>query len=187
MAPPYLSKKQKAWENLLAFLESCQCPWVCLGDFNFTVNDNEVFSKNRGGAGSSTTNYLKELIFEHGAIDLGYLGNAFTWARGSWGSSAIKRRLDRAIASISWRLAFLKAAVAHLGAINSDHTPILLDTNLKESFAQRPFRFEAAWIRDNGCNSVVEKAWKAEVSGSALDKLYKKQDLTRRALRKWNK
>ena len=34
---------------------------------------------------------------------------------------------------------------------------------------------------------MVKKAWKAEVSGSALDKLYKKQDLTRRALRKWNK
>lgn len=68
----------------MALLESCQCPWVCLGDFNFTVNDNEVLGKNRGGAGSSTTNYLKELIFESRAIDLGYSGNAFTWARGRW-------------------------------------------------------------------------------------------------------
>ncbi|KAL4603073.1 hypothetical protein ACB092_10G099500 [Castanea dentata] len=85
-------------------------------------------------------------------------GNTFTWARGRWGSSAIKRRLDRAIASISWRLAFPKAVVAHLGAINSDHAPILLDTKPEESFTHRPFRFEATWIRDNGCNSVVEKA-----------------------------
>nr|POF18270.1 hypothetical protein CFP56_12496 [Quercus suber] len=103
------------------------------------------------------------------------------------GSSAIKRRLDRAITSISWRLAFLKAAVAHLGAINSDHTPILLDTNPKDNFAQRPFQFVATWIRDNGCNTVVKKAWNVEVSGSALAKLYKKQAMTRQALCKWNK
>ena len=26
--PPYPAKKQKAWENLMALLNSCQCPWV---------------------------------------------------------------------------------------------------------------------------------------------------------------
>ncbi|XP_075659200.1 uncharacterized protein LOC142629097 [Castanea sativa] len=115
-----------------------------------------------------------------------YSGNSFTWARGRWGSSAIKRRLDRGIASISWRLAFPKATISHLGAIKSDHTPILLNVNPDDSFAHRPFRFEAAWIRDNGCNSVVEKAWASVSSNSAFSKLYKKQDATREALRKWN-
>lgn len=103
------------------------------------------------------------------------------------GSSAIKRRLDKGIASISWRLAFPKASVSHLGAINYDHTPILLDTNPEDSFAYRPFRFEAAWVRDNGCNFVVEKAWNEETTGSALVKLCKRQAATRIALRKWNK
>ncbi|KAK7838298.1 hypothetical protein CFP56_019980, partial [Quercus suber] len=98
-------------------------------------------------------------------IDLGFSGNTFTWARGKWGSFAIRRRLDRAIASISWRLAFPKVVVTHLGALKSDHTPILLDTNLEDSFAHRPFQFEAAWIKDNGCNSIVEKAWNEETRG----------------------
>lgn len=171
----------------MALLESCQLPWVCIGDFNFTTNDNEVLGRNKGGAGSSATNYLKELIFEFRAIDLGYLGNSFTWARGSWGCSAIKRRLDRGIASISWRLAFPKAAVSHLGAIKSNHASILLNINPENNFAHRPFWFEMAWIRDNGCNSIVEKAWESVSSGIAFTKLYKKQDATREALRKWNK
>ena len=81
------------------------------------------------GGNSATTNYLKELIFEFGAIDLGCFGNAFTWARGRWGSVVIKKRLDKGIASISWCLAFHIATVTHLGAIKFDHTPILLDTN----------------------------------------------------------
>lgn len=89
---PYLSKKQKAWGNLIVLLESCQLPWVFLGDFNFTTNDKEILGRNKGGVGSSATNYLKELIFEFGAIDMGYSSNSFTWARGRWGSFAIERR-----------------------------------------------------------------------------------------------
>ena len=158
----------------MPLLNSYNCPWVCIRDFNFTTNGNEVFSEFKGG-GSSSINYLKDLIYEFGAVDFGFSGNKYTWVRGQWGSSAIKRRLDREIASISWRLTFPKASVTHLGAINSDHTPILLDTNLDDSFAHRPFRFEAAWVRDNGCNTVVEKAWNEVSGGSALVNFCKKQ------------
>lgn len=70
--------------------------------------------------------------------------------------------MDRAIASISWRLTFPKATVTHLGTLKSNHTPILLDTNPNDSFTRRPFWFEAAWIRDNGCNFVVDKPWNEE-------------------------
>lgn len=91
------------------------------------------------------------------------------------------------MASISWRLAYPKATVSHLSAINSDHAPILLDTCPVDSFAHRPFRFEAVWLRDEGCKPVIESAWNKEVHGSDFVKLYKKQVATRDALRKWNK
>ncbi|XP_075640364.1 uncharacterized protein LOC142612127 [Castanea sativa] len=97
------------------------------------------------------------------------------WAKGRWGSAAIKRRLDRGIANISWRLAFPKAVISHLGAIELDHTPIMLDTNPNEEFGHRPFRFEAAWLRDNNCIPVIEKAWNSKAGGSEFIKLYKKR------------
>nr|POF22684.1 hypothetical protein CFP56_08366 [Quercus suber] len=100
--PPYFSKKRKAWENLMALLNSCNSPWVCIGDFNFTTSDNEMLSNSIKG-GSSSINYLKELIYEFRAVHLGFSSNKYTWARGQWGSSASKRRLDRGTASISWR------------------------------------------------------------------------------------
>lgn len=75
---------------------------------------------------------------------MGCSGSKFTWAKGSWGNSTIKRRLDRGIANISLRLAFLRASIAHLRAISFDHAPLLLDTNPEDSFTHRPFRFEAA-------------------------------------------
>jgi len=65
----------------MAFLESFQGPWVCIGDFNFTTDDSETLGGRRSSS-SFTTNYLNGLIFEFGAINLGYSRNAFTWARG---------------------------------------------------------------------------------------------------------
>lgn len=111
--------------------------WVCLGDFNFFINEDEKTGGKRGS--SSATNYLKELMFDFGVIDLGYSGNKYTWAKGRWGNATIKRRLDRGIANILWRLAYLKATISHLGAIMSDHKPLLLDTNSEDDFAHRPF------------------------------------------------
>jgi len=183
--PPYYMKKAKAWGNLFALLEAHQGPWVCMGDFNFILNEEEQVGGNRGS--SSATNFLRELMFEFNAVDLGYSGNKFTWARGRWGNASIKRRLDMGVASISWRLAFLKACISHLGAIKSDHAPILLDTCPEDSFAHRPFRFEAAWLRDDSCKPVIENAWKAGARGSEFIQLYKNLASTREALRKWNK
>lgn len=136
---------------------------------------------------SSASNYLKELMFEFRAIDLGFTDSKFTWAKGKWGNASIKRRLDRGIANISWRLAYPRASITHLEAISSDHTPILLETNPQSSFAHHSFRFEATWLRDNRCILAIEDAWKDNVRGLDFTKLYKKQASARDALRKWNK
>ena len=78
--PPYYTKKKKAWGNLLALLAAHQGPWVCVGDFNYILNDDEQIGGCKGS--SSTTNYLKELMFNLNSVDLGYSGNKFTWAKG---------------------------------------------------------------------------------------------------------
>lgn len=83
-------------------------------------------------------------MFEFGAIDLGFFGNKFSWANGKWGTAAIKKRLGRGIANTSWRLAFPKAIINHLGAIKSGHTSLLLDTQPMDTFANRPFSVQVS-------------------------------------------
>ncbi|XP_075649651.1 uncharacterized protein LOC142620111 [Castanea sativa] len=102
-------------------------------------------------------------------------------------NATIKRRLDRGIANILWRLVYPKATLSHLGTIGSDHTPIVLDTSPQAGFAHRPFRFEVAWLRDERCTSVIDSAWNDEPIGSDFIKLCKKQAATRDALKKWHK
>ena len=82
-------------------------------------------------------------MFEFGAIDLGFSGNKFSWAKGKWVSAAIEKRLGRGIANTSWRLAFPKAIINHLGAIKSDHNPLLLGTQPMDTFANRPFSVQS--------------------------------------------
>lgn len=183
--PSYATKKAKAWLNLSALLKSLQCLWVYVGDFNYTISNDEKMGGSLGN--SSTVNHLRDLMFGFSAIDSGFSGNKFTWAKGKWGSATVKRRLDRGIASISWRLAFPKATISHLGAIKSDHSPLLLDTCPSDSFAHRLFRFKATWMRDPNCFLVIENAWNTKVRGSVLSILYKKQEATCKVLHKWNK
>lgn len=152
--PFYASKKAKAWMNLMTFLESVQCPWVYIGAFNYTLSQEDILGGSMGF--TSTTNHLKDLMFEFRAIDLGFSKNKFTWAKYKFKIVVVKSRLDRGITSIAWRLAFPKAYISHLKAISSNHSPLLLDTYPKDSFAQRPFCFEATWTRDLRCYFVIE-------------------------------
>lgn len=52
------------------------------------------------------------------------------------------------MASGLWRITFPRAFVYHLGAVNSDHCPLLIDTNSMNVRSHRPFHFEAMWTKD---------------------------------------
>uniref|UniRef100_A0A2N9I7H8 Endonuclease/exonuclease/phosphatase domain-containing protein n=1 Tax=Fagus sylvatica TaxID=28930 RepID=A0A2N9I7H8_FAGSY len=163
--PPYKAKHLKTWINLCALLETIQGPWMCCWDFNVLIDDTE---KVRGVCGSSSTpGYLKELMFDLAAMDLGFVGNKFTWSNHRWGRNSIREWLDSGIANIYLRLAFPKATVLHLGGVNSDHCPLLIDTNPDDSFSPRPFRFEAVWAKDPRCYEVINLAWNKNFVGSA--------------------
>ena len=99
------------------------------------INDEEKVGGITGGP--STPSLLKELLFDLAAVDLGYVGNRFTSSNRRWGRNSIRERLDRGIANINWRLAFPRAVVYHLGALNSDHCPLLIDKIGRASCRER--------------------------------------------------
>ena len=73
----------------------CWNPLGSFGEFNVVLEDEEKEGGNIGN--SSCPNYLKEIMFNLGVVDLGYTGNKFTWTDRRWGRDCIKERLDGAL------------------------------------------------------------------------------------------
>ena len=71
---------------------------------------------------------FKSVLLHYGLIDLGFMGNRFTWNNGYEGDAYVQQRLDQASATLEWREIFPQAQVCHLTASYSDNIPILLTT-----------------------------------------------------------
>lgn len=123
---------------------------------------------------------------EFGLVDLGFAGHPFTWNNKRIDSHNIQERLDRGIASYSWRLLYPNATIKHLTPHQSDHKPILLYTSPPQPTQPCPFRFESMWLRDNSVYRVVEEAGKQFVRGSPAFVLSTKLRVTKLALKTWN-
>lgn len=131
-------------------------PWVAIGDFYSIISQDEKLGGKPFTCSSSTG--LGHFMEEKGMVDLGFLGNIFTWDNGNDDHTNIKQRLDRGIANIAWQEFFPKAVVEHQPITTSDHAPILLNTVGERCRKSRSFKFEAMWVRDPGYGLIVENS-----------------------------
>ncbi|PON66735.1 Endonuclease/exonuclease/phosphatase [Parasponia andersonii] len=99
------------------------------------------------------------------ASDLGCMGAHFTWTNGRDIHNLVKERLDRAIYCPQWIINFPKAGMQILLIIESDHGPIVVDTEMESEKLASPFRFLDAWSKDSFCRVMIAEAWKTGVLG----------------------
>ncbi|KAF4375055.1 hypothetical protein F8388_017201 [Cannabis sativa] len=102
------------------------------------------------------------MVNQVGLIDLSFLGPKVTWCKNTRGqglSPSLKiTQLDRALASMDWRMLLPHAIVKHLVSTVSDHKPILLDTT-GGIRGNGSFKYKNMWARDQTCYWVVKQAW----------------------------
>lgn len=110
-----------------------------------------------------------------GFIDFDTIGGIFTWRKNVQHGVHVRKKLDRCMADVDWRLLFQHALVELLQPHNSDHNPLLLSCMKSRSNKVRSFHFQAAWISHPHYESVVDNSWRA-VSGDALAKLNSVRD-----------
>ncbi|KAF4377304.1 hypothetical protein G4B88_011139 [Cannabis sativa] len=184
--PPIYGDKEAFWKDLGDFTCSCPLPLVIIGDLNGTLKDGECL--NYVGS-SSTSRYsfdLRRMVHRTGLIDLGFLGVKFTWFKrgssASAGSNLKRARLDRALASADWRIAWPNVILNHLTASSSDHNPILLDTEGGRFCTKAMFKYELMWERDPRVFWVVKKAWNLIQHKDPMVNLYRKLKSTKEHL-----
>lgn len=103
--------------------------------------------------------FLENFMTETSGIDLGFVGYPFTWKNNGEALGFVKRRLDRAIVHLNWKIMFPTAVIYHLTANNSDHMPLLLKLWNNLDTGPKPFRFYVTWQTDPTCKETIKKAW----------------------------
>jgi hypothetical protein len=78
-------------------------------------------------------------------MDMGFVGNKFTWSNHRSGLANVWERLDRGLANQEWVKLFPNSLINHLPTTKSNHCPILLSTTGTYRNIPKPFRFEAFW------------------------------------------
>ncbi|KAM6552088.1 hypothetical protein CsatB_001896 [Cannabis sativa] len=188
--PPHCLEKEDFWNSVGDYLLQAKTPILMFGDMNGTLQDNECF--NYFGSTSTYSFDFRRMVHRAGLIDLGFQGPRFTWAKGgsnSNGSSrAMKRaRLDRGLATYDWRILFPNAIINHLGAVESDHKPLLLDTMGGIKCKSRIFKYENMWSRDPRSFWVVKEAWQSRLHPNPMINFHRKTKATCKKLQHWNK
>ena len=70
----------------------------------------------------------------------------------------IWERLDRAVATIDWLIAFPPTKVVHLECGTSNHKLILIMLAGIPKYLQKPWRFKQMWMEEEGCHEAIKSA-----------------------------
>ncbi|XP_031095036.1 uncharacterized protein LOC115999320 [Ipomoea triloba] len=128
------------------------------GDFNSVLSQEEVSNPETFSLARCVD--FNQWICREGLLDLGYSGAKYTWTRGLGTSTFKGARLDRALGNVERKLRYSEAEVEHLPRINSDHTPLLINTrSLPSGRMNRQFRYNMAWATHLTFQQVVRHSW----------------------------
>ncbi|XP_019183638.1 PREDICTED: uncharacterized protein LOC109178457 [Ipomoea nil] len=90
------------------------------------------------------------------------IGYPYTWEKGKGTANWIEEKLDKVLVTNEWRNIIPHVKVMNLRTRKSDHSAIFFTIQEeigRDGGRKRGFRFEMAWLYDEGCRSVVEQAW----------------------------
>lgn len=123
-APPTSLRQLEFWHFLSSLGNSFGGAWLLLGDYNSVLSSSEK----SGGRdfGSSSHSDFMDFVNSNALVDLGFVGNRFTWSNHRVGRANIRERLDRGFANQDWVHLFPNSLINHFSASKSDHCPILL-------------------------------------------------------------
>ncbi|XP_074297460.1 uncharacterized protein LOC141628161 [Silene latifolia] len=155
---PMVADRHLSWELLRVLGRQSTLPWMCIGDYNEILYANEM----RGGQRARwQMNNFREAADECGLVDVRYEGYAFTWDNGQAGDDNRQSRIDRAMGNNDWMEKFPYARLRHLEREWSDHSPLKLILDRRESVGQQSkrFRFEQIWVGAEGCEDAVVRGF----------------------------
>ncbi|XP_074288026.1 uncharacterized protein LOC141613185 [Silene latifolia] len=118
-------------------------------------------------------NDFREAVDACGLQDVPWEGYNFSWDNDQVGEPNRQCMLDKAMCSSSWIDKFPYAQLTYMDREWSDHAPIKLCLNKRDSGGKkkRGFKFEQIWVGEDGCREAIDRG--VERGGADLGRLHK--------------
>ena len=132
--------RRSLWINLNSINANMNCPWLLIGDFNSILSPTDRFN------GVEPNAYeLQDFVDCYSDLGLGSInthGPLYTWTNGR-----VWSKLDRALCNQAWFNSFGNSACEVMEFISiSDHTPLVVTTELVVPRGNSPFKFNNAIV-----------------------------------------
>ncbi|GAV80043.1 hypothetical protein CFOL_v3_23505 [Cephalotus follicularis] len=140
-------------------------PWTLLGDLNVTGFSHEHSTNCR------VTKAMEEFNSTIRAAELEDLrtsGLSFTWNNMRSGTTAISKKLDRALGNWNWFYCFGDSFGHSYNPGISDHSPISIQLMHHIQSSGRPFKFLNFWADHDDFLPIVRQEWTKIYDGSPL-------------------
>jgi hypothetical protein len=165
---PRTELRSKTWEALRYLRSQDDIPWLCAGDFNEILSQHEQQGGNPRGVANMVA--FGDCLNDCNLNDLGYTGYDYTWNNRREGVDNVQVRLDRGTATASFLGLFPLTVVEHIATEESDHMALLIrirdEPPVRGNYAPRGFQFEEMWLKHEGYDDMVAKAWQHRNTGA---------------------
>jgi hypothetical protein len=121
---PTMELRGKTWEAMQYLRAQDDLPWICAGDFNEILSQEEQRGENVRNENQMTN--FRQCLTDCRLTNLGYSGYPFTWDNKREGRANVQARLERATANVSFLEMFPLTHVQHIATEESDHMALLI-------------------------------------------------------------
>lgn len=159
----------ETWELIRSLYRCGSLPWLCGGNFHEILKTHEKSGGRLRPYGQMEK--FRNVFDECNLLDLGFVGNKFTWSKTYPNGGMVWERLDRVVCTVEWYDLFPSTNMQTVTCVSSDHNPICIRLEGIEIKTQRLWRFEQMWLENSGCRDTMLGTWGRSASGSPMEKL----------------